>query len=127
MSVERIEMLKLAGRLLDVVNYLDKLMVLRQMENAVVPIGLSWIAYDVRAVRKRLIELGETLTEGPLEAFAREHPLYEDPIDGPYCGYGAAEGKPYTCPVHDPALHWDAWELLGTQYVRPEQATRRAE
>lgn len=128
--VERVEMSKMAGRLIQVVEYLEKSAALRRIEDGngqspCTPPGLWALAENARAVRERLVELARTLPEGPLEAFGREHPLYDDPIDGPYCGYGARDGKPYTCPVRDPALHWDAWELLGTRLKRPERAARK--
>lgn len=122
---ERIEMAKLAGRLLGAVEYLEKRLAVHRLEEGGIPTGLARIVADARSSRERLVELSRVLPEGPLEAFGREHPLFDDPIDGPYCGYGAKDGRPYTCQVRDPALHWDAWEMLGTRHKRPERAVRK--
>lgn len=125
-EVERVEVARLAGRLLGPLDYLDRLYRVRASEVGMANARpLSEMAHELRCVRNRLVEWAESLPEGPLEAFAREHPLYEDQLDGPYCGYGAKEGKPWTCPVRDLALHWDAWEVMGTRYKRPASAVRK--
>ena len=122
--VERMELARLAGKLLGAVEYLEERAAVLRHEHGSVPAGLRRMADDARSARDRLMKLSRSLPEGPLEAFGREHPLFNDDI-GPYCGYGAKEGRPYTCPVRDPALHWDAWELRGTSLKRPERAVRK--
>mgnify|MGYP001570452731 CR=1 FL=1 len=124
-AIERRELSRMAGKLVAPIDYLDNLYRVRASEIGSANChGLRQNVHHLRAVRDRLVELVATLPEGPLEAFAREHPLYYDQLDGAYCGYGHKNGKPYTCPVHDLALHWDAWELMGTSYTRPERAKR---
>jgi hypothetical protein len=125
-AVERIELTRLAGKLAGALGYLDVLYRVRATEvGSANASGISTMATEVRRVRARLVEMAAALPEGPLEAFGREHPLYEDQLDGPYCGYVDENGKRYSCPVRDSALHWDAWELRGTRLERPESARRR--
>ncbi len=122
--VERVELFHLCGRLVDALDYLRQSARLRGLEGSPSAPVIRAMADKVSHVRERLRDIGERLPEGQLEAFGRLHPLHDDPLDGPYCGYGAKDGKPYSCPVRDPALHWDAWELLGTRLKRPPQAVR---
>lgn len=122
-TVERVELSRIAGRMIGSLDYLRAVTKVRHAEGGNYERLASTLA-DLTWARERIIALSQALPEGPLEAFAREHPLYDDPIDGPYCGYGATDGKPWTCPVRDLALHWDAWEMMGTRHKRPAIAKR---
>lgn len=122
-AVERVELARIAGKMIGAVEYLRNQCRARSLEGSSYT-GLADKLADLTWARDRIIELSEALPEGLLEAFAREHPLFYDQLDGPYCGYGSKEGKPYTCPVRDLARHWDAWELMGTRHRRPEAAIR---
>lgn len=121
--VERVELSRIAGKMLGSIDYLRLACRLR-WEEGTDHFRLATKLADLVWARERIIALVEALPEGPLEAFAREHPLYHDAIDGPYCGYGHLNGTPYKCPVKDPALHWDAWEMMGTTHKRPATAIR---
>lgn len=122
-DVERVELARIAGKMISALDYLRITCRLHQLEGAS-HTSLAKMVADLTWARERIIEMSESLPEGPLEAFAREHPLFTDQIDGPYCGYGSKDGKPYTCPVRDLARHWDAWEMMGTRHKRPSAAIR---
>lgn len=122
--IERVELRRLASQLNAAINYLDRVVGARRAEG-LAPEQLAEACHKAKLARDRLLELADALPEGELEAFAREHPQHFDQLDNvAYCGHSAKDGGPCTCPVHDAALHWDAWELMGTIYKRPERAKR---
>lgn len=123
--IERVELNRMAGKMLPAIEYLRTVCRVRSQEGANYTHLATKLA-DMIDVRDRIISIAESLPEGPLEAFAREHPLHFDQLDNAaYCGYGYENGRPTkSCPTHDSALHWDAWELMGTSYKRPSSAMR---
>src|SRR5258708_40349826 len=98
--VERVELARVAGKMLRSVDYLRKQCEVRRIEG-VGHTDLANMLADLVWARERIVDLSRTLPEGPLEAFAREHPLFDDQLDGPFCGYGHQHGTPYKCTEPD--------------------------
>lgn len=118
------ELHKLAGRLQPAMGLLDARSALATEEMGWANNPIRQKAYDLHGIFDRIVAIADLLGEGPIERFGREHPMFLDVLDGPYCGAESCS-RPSDVEAHEwNARHWDAWELRGTGYQRPLIAVR---